>query len=180
MKCIDSVARALTSDQLSKPSHRCYVHHYVMNSTTPLAERLSQTITHAVELFKDMAEQQWTHKPNPDKWSKKEILGHLVDSAINNLQRFTESQYTTPLKVRPYQQDALVQANKYQSQDIDAILTLWIALNGQIVYVIKNIKLPQLKVPVMVPDGQKKDLEWLIDDYIVHLIHHLKQILGVA
>ncbi len=59
------------------------------------------------------------------KWSKKEILGHLIDSGINNLQRFTEIQFLEkPYKIRPYNQDELVKANNYQNKNSQELFEL--------------------------------------------------------
>jgi len=64
-------------------------------------------------------------KHNPDKWSRKEILGHLIDSAINNLQRFTVIQYEIkPFQIHSYNQDELVRANLYQTADTKDLLEL--------------------------------------------------------
>ena len=65
------------------------------------------------------SEEKISVKLNPEKWSKKEIVGHLVDSGINNLQRFTEIQFMdNPYYVRDYNQDELVRVNDYQKEEI--------------------------------------------------------------
>jgi|TARA_R110000737_G_scaffold264685_1_gene272514 hypothetical protein len=62
----------------------------------------------------------------PKKWSKKEILGHLIDSGINNLQRFTEIQFSDrPYVIRKYNQNELVIVNDYQNAEIKEILDFW-------------------------------------------------------
>src|SRR5688572_5242399 len=72
----------------------------------------------------------YSFKPSADKWSKSEIMGHLIDSAINNLKRFTESQFSeNPFLVTAYNQDELVKVNKYQARKFDDLLKLWCRLN---------------------------------------------------
>lgn len=119
-------------------------------------------------------------KPNPAKWSKKEILGHLTDSALYNLERFTKIRFCDPpFEILPYPQDALVKANNYQDQDVEAILKLWSSLNQQILSIWKSYSAEELKIPILDPKTSKEgDLAWWIEDYSDHLVHHLKQILG--
>lgn len=121
--------------------------------------------------------EQWQHKPAPNKWSKQEILGHLIDSAINNLKRFTDAQYMpSPYSVPKYQQDDVVRVNHYQQLPIDHLAALWQLLNQQILYVITHIPTEQLSTVITIPSGESKTLGWLIDDYADHLEHHLQQI----
>lgn len=116
-------------------------------------------------------------KPAPNKWSKQEMLGHLIDSAINNLKRFIDAQYAPqPYTVPRYQQDDVVRLNGYQQQSIEHLLQLWRALNQQIVHVVGNIPAEQLSGTVVIPNGESKTLEWLAIDYVEHMEHHLKQI----
>ena len=69
-------------------------------------------------------------KPSPYKWSKKEILGHLVDSAVYNLERFTKIRFAAqPLEIQPFPQDDLVKANNYLHAEINDLLNLWTSLN---------------------------------------------------
>lgn len=119
------------------------------------------------------------HKPAPGKWSKKEILGHLVDSAINNLRRFTEIQYQPlPYQVVKYNQDALVEANGYQDVPLHVILELWKALNIQIAWIMASQTTATLAYPVITPEGEHTDLRFLMEDYVDHMEHHLRQIGG--
>lgn len=116
-------------------------------------------------------------KVTESSWSKKEILGHLVDSAINNLQRFTEIQNADkPYYIRPYNQDELVKANFYQHKNTQDLVTLLIALNRHIIYLVKNQTALTLKYPIVLPNQTVTDLEFVIDDYFEHFFHHLNQI----
>jgi len=140
---------------------------------------LQVLLNSANDQFTEIPQEQWSHKPKPDKWSKKEILGHLVDSAIHNLQRFNEIVFQEkPYTVRPYDQDNLVAANGYQERDLEEVIGLWLALNSQIDYIMNKQNPQTLRHPVITPEGQLKDLQWLMDDYVVHLRHHLSQILN--
>src|ERR1700761_4691287 len=85
----------------------------------------------------DLENINWAHKPAPEKWSKKEIIGHLIDSAQINLQRFVRCTYTENFKL-VYEQVEWVEAQRYQQTDINELLALWKLLNTQIVRVLAN------------------------------------------
>lgn len=144
-------------------------------------EDLDQVVEQALKAMQKISPKAWEDKPFPHKWSKKEILGHLVDSARNNLQRFVEVQYmATPYQVIPYDQDQQVIANAYQQQSLDLIMSMWKSLNRHIGYVMRCQTRRSLELSVELPDNTKTNLQWLMEDYIEHLKHHLKQILGFS
>jgi len=117
-------------------------------------------------------------KPNSGQWSKKEILGHLVDSAIHNLVRFTESSsLPKPYKYRPYDQNALVKTNKYQLASTSELFQLWYSLNRQIIRVIASRTAEELETAIELHDQSIVDLRYLITDYPDHMEHHLNQII---
>jgi hypothetical protein len=114
---------------------------------------------------------------NPGKWSKKEILGHLVDSAIHNLVRFTEINYLEkPYHHRPYNQNDLVSLNQYKTMDIKELLQLWLSLNKQIIRIFKSVDDKALDYQIIMNDQSVIDLKFLMTDYIEHLEHHINQI----
>ena len=117
-------------------------------------------------------------RPAPGKWSRQEILGHLIDSAINNLKRFTDAQaMPQPYHVIRYQQEEMVRVNDYQQLPTEHLLVLWQSLNRQIIYVVDRIPPAQLSLVVVPPGGQEtKTLEWLIVDYVLHMEHHWRQV----
>ncbi len=118
------------------------------------------------------------HKPNPAKWSRKEILGHLVDSALHNWQRFAKAQFAPqPFAFESYDQDNLVIANRYQQLPPAEIVSLWVALNRQIVHVLDTVPGAKLDyITVQAGSGQKHSLLWLAEDYLAHMKHHLQQL----
>lgn len=112
-----------------------------------------------------------------EKWSKKEILGHLVDSAIHNLIRFTEINYVEkPYHHRAYNQIDLVNLNQYQKMDIDELLQLWLSINKQIVRIMKSVDDKALDYKIILSDKSEIDLRFLMTDYVEHLEHHINQI----
>lgn len=113
----------------------------------------------------------------PGKWSKKEILGHLTDSAIHNLVRFTEINYLEkPYHHRPYNQIDLVNLNQYQTMDIEELTQLWFVINKQIIRIMKSVDNEALDYKIVLSDESVIDLKFLMTDYVAHLEHHINQI----
>lgn len=111
------------------------------------------------------------------KWSKKEILGHLVDSAIHNLVRFTEINYVEkPYRHRPYNQINLVNLNQYQIMDIHDLTELWLSINKQILRLMKSVDEEALDYKIILSDESVIDLRFLMTDYVDHLEHHIRQL----
>lgn len=147
-----------------------------MNLQTALLQ-LEKHIQEVPEHFKQFSTIVLLQKPAPGKWSKQELLGHLIDSAINNLKRFTDTQYfPQPYTVIRYNQDELVAINRYQQLPLEHMLQLWSILNKQILNIISTIPTDKLPYTVIIPSGDSKTLEWLAIDYVEHMEHHLKQI----
>jgi len=129
--------------------------------------------------LKQFSSEELLKRPVPGKWSKKEILGHLVDSAINNIKRFTEIQFLPqPYTVISYQQNELVIVNNYQDLPLQQLLDLWQSLNRQIVFVVKTTPTDKLNYPVdpQYESREMKTLGWIICDYVAHMEHHFRQI----
>jgi hypothetical protein len=143
------------------------------------ADQLDKHIHQVPVTFNSFTSDELLKRPAPGKWSRKEILGHLIDSAINNLKRFTEIQFLPqPFYIVSYKQDDLVRVNHYQDLPLDHLLDLWKALNKQIIYVVKNIPEEKLDFPVdpQYDNGEMKTLGWIICDYVAHMEHHMKQL----
>lgn len=152
------------------------------NEEINVAVAMDQLDDHVQQMagrFEKFSKEELLSKPAPGKWSKLEILGHLIDSAINNLRRFTEIQFLPqPYKVISYKQNELVEVNQYQNLPVAHLLDLWKTLNQQIIYVVKNIPEEKLNFSVdpQYDNKEMKNLGWIICDYVAHLEHHLKQL----
>ncbi len=139
-------------------------------------EKLNEFCTSVPTKLRQLSEEELTSKPSPDKWSKKELLGHLIDSATNNHQRFVRAQFETPIVF--YAQDNWVNVQKYQEENSELLINLWETYNQHLAYVIKQIPQDKLQRTAIGKDGQHLTLAFLIEDYVNHLEHHLKQLLG--
>ncbi|KPV60775.1 metal-dependent hydrolase [Paenibacillus sp. A3] len=140
------------------------------------AERLKHWLRTVPEQFGRMSEAEVSERPMPGKWCPKEALGHLCDSAVNNLPRFIKMQYEKqPYILIPYDQDQWVTLQDYQEAPAEEILNLWSGLNNRILKAIEKIPAEKLSYPCVTVHQETKSLQWLIDDYVEHMEYHLKR-----
>ncbi|WP_058303113.1 DinB family protein [Gorillibacterium timonense] len=139
-----------------------------------LENRIRSSFTRLLEL----SEEEFAKKERPEKWSKKEILGHLCDSAANNHYRFVRAAISKePIKIESYQQNEWVALHGYQTFYTGSeLVALWQQANKQILCVLKTLTDEQYGNPLYLADGSSATLEWLVDDYLQHLMHHMNQI----
>lgn len=142
---------------------------------------MSQFITELEQIIADytpklraVTVEAYEAKPLPHKWSKKEILGHLVDSAHNNSRRFIVAQYEQLPKVL-YKQDDWVRICDYQNYPLDDLINLWVLINKHICVILRNISPEKLAHEAMTDSPHT--IAWLAADYNKHLLHHLHVVL---
>ena len=125
-----------------------------------------------------LSDEVTSHKPNPKKWSRKEILGHLIDSASNNHQRFVRLQIDNEIELPKYKQDEWVAVQRWQQKNWEEIIALWKLYNQHILHIFQHIDESKLFNTVTLGDEEDEiyTLQFLIDDYVDHMEHHLKQI----
>jgi hypothetical protein len=110
-------------------------------------------------------------------WSRRQVLGHLVDSALNNLHRFVRAQQAGELLFPGYDQRSWVDAGGYQERPWPSIVRLWSELNAQVAHVVARIPAERLATRCRIGEGPPATLEFIARDYVKHLRHHLEQIL---
>jgi len=116
--------------------------------------------------------------PSPDKWSKKEILGHLIDSASNNHQRFVRAQLGSEIRLPEYDQESWVQTQAYQEESWENLVQLWKVYNLHLLHIAAAIPDDKLGNLCFIGEKEPVTLEFLFADYVQHLKHHLQQIFG--
>ena len=113
-----------------------------------------------------------------EKWSRKEILGHLLDSASNNHQRFVRAAISGDYAGPGYEQDAWNKTGAYQTFRWSSLLSLWTSYNTLLAHVLENIPSERGKAICIVADNEPVTLEFLAEDYVAHMKHHLEQMFG--
>jgi len=142
-----------------------------------IASELLTTIHEYLPKLKLLTEDGSSIKPSANKWSKKEVIGHLVDSAQNNIRRFIVAQHdNNPLIV--YRQDDWVSINNYQSYQLEDLVQLWYLLNKQICSILSNTSQDILQRTCQTESLHT--IEWLAKDYIKHMKHHLHSVLNLT
>jgi len=146
---------------------------------------MTETIAHYEEMLKntparlaDLGDDAVAHKPAPNRWSKKEILGHLIDSAANNHQRFVRAQGTPRLEIPTYEGDFWVATQAYAAEPWPDLVNLWLLLNRHLLHVVKAMPAAVLKNELVIGGRPAVTLEALVGDYLRHVDHHLGQLLG--
>jgi len=139
-----------------------------------LAEELRGLIAQADRQLAGVTGEQASLRPAPGKWSAQQLLGHLIDSASNNLQRLIRLQLTAELVFPGYQQEEWVRTQCYDRMDWGDVKTLWLALNRQFAHVIEQADRHTFG-NVWLHEGERLTLGYILADYMGHLRHHLRQ-----
>ncbi len=146
-----------------------------MNNMKTIADDLERRLGIAGRL-REISEDAASRRPAPGKWSAKETIGHLIDSAANNHQRFVRMQMLPHLELVGYDGDAWVRVERYQDRAWTDLLALWESYNRHLAHVIRGVDPAVLKHTWTSPEGNVVDLEFVITDYVLHMQHHLDQI----
>jgi hypothetical protein len=143
-----------------------------------VANDLEATLREATPRLRAILDREAAVKPAPNAWSPKEIMGHLIDSAANNHQRFVRLQLQEHLDLPGYEQDGWVRVQRYQELPWLEIIDLWRVYNHHLAQVIRTVDPGALRHTWVTPEGKTVDLEFVMRDYVVHMKHHLDDIFG--
>ncbi len=149
-----------------------------MNPFAAIASDLGRTVAQAKPLLLKLDNADTSARPSPNKWAKKEILGHLLDSASNNHQRFVRAALQGSLSFPGYDQAPLVDLQNFAEIDWNFLVDFWAAYNRFLAHVINNLPAEAAAVVCNIGNNKPATLEWIASDYVEHLKHHLNQILG--
>ena len=109
-------------------------------------------------------------------WSRKQVIGHLIDSASNNHQRFVRATLQESLDFPGYEQDGCVRVQAPQEADWELLVSLWAAYNRYLAHVIAHLPESKLGTACRIGSEEAVTLDFLVKDYLRHLVHHLRQI----
>ena len=153
------------------------------------SDALLSIVENGSKQIKEIDAKNMSFKPSDEKWSKKQILGHLIDSGVNNYSRILLAQTKDDLIFEGYDQVNWVKLNNYQSRNAEEILKIWEMINihiSQLIAVIPKSVMTRKTVHHnfdkismrTLQKGEESNLSYLIWDYIFHVEHHLAQIIG--
>jgi hypothetical protein len=160
-----------------------------MSSTQEFLEDFRQTISATSAQLLEISAHQSQVPRAVDKWSPREIIGHLIDSAANNHQRFVRAQFTDDLVFAGYEQEGWVRAQNYQQANWADLVELWRLYNQHILRVMSLVP-DEARVKLRykhnlhriasdsLSENEPVTLDWFMRDYVEHMKKHLKQILG--
>src|SRR5215813_1581708 len=141
-----------------------------------VANELTAVVQAALPGLSVLSETTVTHRPAPARWTIKEVLGHLIDSAANNHQRFVRAQFTNELVFPKYEQNDWARSQHYNEIEWPELIEFWRRYNLHLAHVIRNIAPEALGVRCRIGDYKPVTLKFLTEDYVVHLKYHLAKI----
>ena len=143
-----------------------------------LINEFAQTIAENYVRLASISNADATAVPAPGKWSPKEVIGHLIDSAANNHQRFVRAQLYDNYDSLGYEQERWVWLQAYQEAAWLELLTLWKVYNEHLVRIIALIPDDKLSRTFRIAGGEPVTLDYWVEDYLRHMQNHLGQILN--
>ncbi|HZY62897.1 MAG TPA: DinB family protein [Edaphobacter sp.] len=138
-----------------------------------LGKQIVAVVQEALPWLEGLTEEQANQAEKAGQWSAKEIIGHLVDSAVNNLARIVRMQYEDNPDLPGYDQNAWVKLQRYSERLWPEMLALWLTLNEHLASAVRHIDKAALARKGTVAGGELT-LGFLVEDYIAHMEHHLR------
>jgi hypothetical protein len=144
-----------------------------------LSENLLRVVESAEAGLREVSEAESVKPVLSGGWSRKQLLGHLIDSASNNHQRFVRAALQPSLEFPGYDQEGNLRIQAVQQADWALLVSLWAAYNRYLAHVIAHLPASKLDTVCRIGAGEPVTLGFIATDYLAHMLHHLKQI-GVA
>ena len=148
-----------------------------MNS---LIAELPHVISTGEAVLQQVSEEQSMKPILAGGWSAKQVLGHLIDSASNNHQRFVRTALQGSLDFPGYDQQGWVRVQAVEEAPWPSLIALWASYNRHLAHVVAHLPQAQLEAPCRIGSGEPVTLRFLVEDYLRHLLHHLTQLGAVA
>ena len=147
--------------------------------THDLSHSLGQVIQREAPLLRALPEAQALIRPgDAATWSPKEELGHLIDSAANNHTRFVRALIEPEFRGPTYAQNEWVRVHGYQDMPWRTIVEFWFHYNDFLMRLLGQVPQEKLETPCYIGSGQPVSLQFLVEDYVLHMRHHIDHLLG--
>lgn len=144
-----------------------------------VAQELREVLETAGPLLEGMSDAEAARPYAPGKWSHKQVLSHLVDSACHNHQRFTRAALAGSLKTTSYDADALTALQKPNEFEWETLIQLWVSYNLFLAHVIERLPASAAEAPCEISGDIAGTLSFIVRDYLEHLKHHVNQAAGL-
>ena len=141
-----------------------------------LSEKLERVVESARVILRQVSEAESNKPVLKGGWSRKQVLGHLIDSASNNHQRLVRAALQGSLEFPGYDQDGFVRVQAVESVLWPILVALWSSYNLYLAHVIAHLPADKLAAPCRIGEDDPVTLRFLAEDYLTHLLHHLSQI----
>ena len=141
-----------------------------------LSDKLVRVVRSAESILLQVPEAESSKPVLSGGWSRKQVLGHLIDSASNNHQRFVRAALQTALDFPGYDQDGCVRVQAVEEADWTLLVSLWAGYNRYLAHVIAHLPVSKLETLCRIGSDEPVTLRFLAEDYLRHLLHHLGQI----
>ena len=144
--------------------------------TVPLSVELLRVVNSAEEILRRVSAEESSAPILPGGWSRRQVMGHLIDSASNNHQRFVRASLQDSLEFPNYDQNGWARVQVREEVDWSLLVALWANYNRYLAHVIARLPPTKLEVSCRIGENEPVTLKFLAEDYLRHMVHHLGQI----
>jgi len=137
---------------------------------------LQRLVKHVPDRLERISDRDTDIAPSPSKWSAREELGHLIDSAANNHQRIVRAQLEDTPAMPGYAQQAWVDLHGYKRREWRELIELWRALNQQLLAAAEAVPESARSRTCTIAGSEPLTIEFVFEDYLEHMLHHLQHI----
>ena len=141
-----------------------------------LSTEMIHVVNTAEEILRRVSAEESRTPILPGGWSRKQLLGHLINSASNNHQRFVRASLQDSLEFPGYDQNGWAQVQAAEEADWSLLVTLWASYNRYLAHVIARLPPAKMEVPIRIGQDEPVTLKFVAEDYLRHMVHHLGQI----